>query len=499
MLAPAARDRRALLQVVAVALLVAGYAALGAYLHLALHIDIVYSHAAYVPIVLAGMWWGRRGLVVAGVVACLPVCFRILGAVNAPLWSDVVRIFFFLAVAAAVCELSEKVRAGQKALRISEQEYRLIVEKSLAGILVYRKDETLYANPRIGEMLGYAPENVMAMAVWDLIADEDLPKVRELVKRREEEGFSDLHYECRLIRADGTRIWVDLLSSAAELEGKPAVLVNVYDITGRKQAETKRHELADLARRQEEQLVHSTRLAELGEMAAAVAHDLNQPLTGIRNFASNALYMLEEGGVSSDEVKENLQWITDQVQRAARIIDQMRDMTRKSERQFTPLMVNEIIRESIEFLSPQLKLTGVDVSLALAHGLPCIMGDRTRLEQVFLNLLTNARQAMEITNQRRLTVRTRVDADDDCCMVVEVEDTGVGFSGDESAKIFEAFYSTKKPGHGTGLGLTISQRIIKDHGGDITAEGKLGKGAKFIARLPLANSGDAEKASDPHG
>ena len=336
------------------------------------------------------------------------------------------------------------------------------------------------------------------MTVWDLIAKEDLPKVRQLVMQREAAGSSDLHYECRLVRADDTRIWVDLASSVAEFEGRPAVLVNAYDITVRKETEASRSDLADLTRRQEEQLIHSTRLAELGEMSAAVAHDLNQPLTGIRNFANNALYMLEENAGSPDEVKENLRWITEQVRRAAKIINQMRDMTRKSERQCAPLVVNDIIRESIEFLMPQLKLTGIAVSLDLASDRACVMGDGTRLEQVFLNLLTNARQAMEEKDERRLTVRTYVNPHEDRFLVVEVEDTGTGFPTDQAARLFDAFYSTKKRGHGTGLGLTISQRIIKDHGGTIGAEGKQGKGAKFVVQLPLAESGDSEEASKPH-
>ena len=494
----AAQGRRTSLQVFVIALLVAGYAALGAYLHLALHVHIVYTHAGYIPIVLASMWWGRRGIVVAGVVACLPVCFHFLGLAQAPWWSDAARIFFFLAVAIAVGELSEKVKAGQRALRVSEKKYRLIVEKSLAGILVYRDDHILFANSRIGEMLGRPPRDMVGISVWNLIAEEDLPRVRQLVTRREAEGFPDLRYECRLVRAEGTQIWVDMASSAGDFGGEPAVLVHAYDITDRKETEAKRRELADLARGQEEQLVHSTRLAELGEMSAAVAHDLNQPLTGIRNFANNALYMMEEGAGSADEVRDNLRWITEQVERASRIIRQMRDMTRKSERQFAPLEVNRIIRESVEFLAPQLKLSGVKAELNLASDLPIVMGDSTRLEQVFLNLLTNARQAMEESDERRLMVRTYVDTGEDRSLVIVFEDTGKGFTAEEAPKFFEAFYSTKKRGHGTGLGLTISQRIIKDHGGTIRAEGEPGKGARFLILLPLPEGAGPEEASKPH-
>jgi len=492
----AAEGRRTSVQAVVIALLVACYAAFGAYFHLALHVHIVYTHVGYIPVVLASMWWGRRGLFVAGLVACLPVFFHLLGVATAPLWSDGVRLFFLVAVGIAVGELSEKVRTAQEALRVSEQWYRLLVEKSLAGIFVYNEDDiVVFANPRVAGMLRYRLEEIVGLSVWDLIAEEDLPKVRELVRRRKKEGFSDLHYECRLRRADGGRIWVDIASSVAEFGGKRAVLVNVYDITGRKEAEAKRRKLADLARRQEEELVHSTRLAELGEMAAAVAHDLNQPLTGIRNFASNALYMLEEGAGTAEEVKENLRWITKQVGRASRIIRQMRDMTRKSEREFAPLDVNRIIRESVEFLTPQLRLTGVKVDLKLASDLPRVMGDATRLEQVFLNLLTNARQAMEETMERRLTVRTYAERR---WLVIVFEDTGKGFSATEASKLFEAFYSTKRRGHGTGLGLTISQRIIKDHGGTIRAEGEPGKGARFIVRLPASEGAGPEEASKSH-
>jgi histidine kinase len=480
-------ERERLVRLLVVGVLVASYAGIGLYLNVAHNTSAVYTHFAYIPIVLAGVWWGRRGVVVAAAVGGIILAFHAVGISAGGVWNDLARVVFLLVVALTVGTLSEKVAAGQQAVLRSEEKHRLIVEKSLTGIVVYgdSRFEVLFANPRCERLFGRRPEAMVGMSIWDLIAEEDKPQVRDRVADRRAKGFVGLHYECRLVRADGSRFWAEIASSAATYEGQPAVLVNVYDISDRKEAEEKRRELARLARKQEEQLVHSTRLAELGEMSAAVAHDLNQPLTGIRNFARNALYMLAEGAGSHEDVQENLRLIAEQVDRAAKIIGQMRGMTRKSDRELAPVDLNSIIRESVEFLTPQLRLTGVETTLQLAPDLPPITGDRTRLEQVFLNLLTNARQAMEEAPERRLVVRTSVHTDPDRPVVVEVEDTGKGFADDDVAKLFAPFYSTKKPGHGTGLGLTISQRIIKDHGGAIAATGQPGRGATFTLRLPL--------------
>jgi len=138
----------------------------------------------------------------------------------------------------------------------------------------------------------------------------------------------------------------------------------------------------------------------------------------------------------------------------------------------------------------------VDTRLELAEGLPNVLGDKTRLEQVFLNLLTNARQAMEEAETRLLTVRTALADGAARPVVIEVRDTGKGFTPDEAAKLFTPFYSTKKHGHGTGLGLTISQRIVKDHGGAIAAEGAPGQGASFTIRLPLPKPEGIQEAME---
>ena len=145
-------------------------------------------------------------------------------------------------------------------------------------------------------------------------------------------------------------------------------------------------------------------------MAAAISHELNQPLTGIRNYARNAYYMIDQNAGGEAEVKDNLRLISEQVDRAARIISQMRELTRSSDSIFNLLELNSVIRESVEFLLPQMRLSEVTVSLPLAEDLPPIWGDRIRLAQVFLNLLSNARQAMEGAPVRRLTVVSRRDA-----------------------------------------------------------------------------------------
>jgi len=479
-------DRQPIFRVIVIVALLLGFAGLGIYCEVSHRYDRIYTHFAYVPIVLAGLWWGRRGVWVAALLGLENFLLRHIGAGHGALWGDVAQVFSFLLVSYCVGALAEKVIIGGKALNASEGKYRFLIEKSLSGILVYNDNKIVFVNPRFCEMLGYPPGGIIGKTMLELVHDRDRERVNEIVQKRVTEGLSDLAYECQMTRADGKTIWVDVASSSGNYEGKPAVLVNAYDITDRKEAEEKRRELFELAKKQEEQLVHSTRLAELGEMAAAVAHELNQPLTGIKNFSKNALFMMDNQVGGADDIKANLHRISEQVDRAARIIGQMRELTRKSEQHFALVDINNTLRESIEFLTPHLKLAGVKLILDLSKDLPKVLGDRIRLEQVFLNLLTNARQAMEDSEERRLLIKSYYHSGNSYPVVVEIEDSGKGFSAEEAEKLFTPFYSTKKAGHGTGLGLSISLSIIKNHQGTIEAEGSPGKGAKFTVRLPVS-------------
>ncbi len=458
---------------------------------------LLFDHYPYIPLVIAGIWWGRKAVALAFLFAASAYCMDLFSEGVEPRWAIASRLIPYLFVTWFVGALSFKARSRRKALEASEEEYELLVAKSLTGILIYRDDRIVFASPRFAQMLGCPSEAMVGRSIWDFVHELDRPQIRSIISRRQDGDYGDYRYECRFIRSDGGVIWADVASSGARYQGHQAIMVSAYDITDRKESEEKRRELSELTRRQTEQLVHSTRLAELGEMAAAVAHELNQPLTGIKNYAKNAVYMIENSAGTPQDILSNVRQISEQVDRAARIISQMRQLTRRTERHFAPVDINGIVRDSVEFVMPQFRLSGVEVSVSLGDGLPKVMGDRMWLEQVFLNLLTNARHAMEPVIDRKLHVRTWLDHRRDCPVVAEVTDSGVGFNQEDTDRLFMPFFSTKEVGRGTGLGLSISLNIIQEHRGQIEALGRPGKGATFRVRLPIAGQPGAPSTGTP--
>jgi PAS domain S-box-containing protein len=355
---------------------------------------------------------------------------------------------------------------------------REILQGVSHGVLLLRGGMIAMANCAACRLLGREPGSLDGTPFASLLRPEDAAAGRAVVEK------PDLPHELGLLRRDGSLVPVQALAARIRVDGRSLDVISVTDVSARREAEEGQRALADLSRRQEEQLEHSTRLAELGEMAASISHELNQPLTGIRNYARNAYYMLEQKPGAEDEVKNNLRLISEQVDRAAKIINQMRELTKRTDAAFAVLDVNSVIRESVEFILPQMKLSEVEVSLDLADMLPPVWGDRIRLEQVFLNLLSNARQAMSDAPVRRLVIRSRAGSGVPPGVVVEVADTGKGFSADQAGQLFQPFYTTRKGGH--GLGLSISRAIIQDHKGSIEARGAPGAGAAFTLRLPTA-------------
>ena len=471
-------------QVGIIVTLVLAYIGLAAFFNIVLHTGVLYTHFAYIPIVLASIWWGRKGVFIAIALACFNLLFYIFRVGSSEFWDDFLRVIFFLVVSFCVGILSEKVVAGQYALRRSEEKYRHIFESAFSGIVVCSDDIILLANYRLYEIMGYQEPELTGKSFLNLIYDREKPIVQQSIARLARGEQISSHFESRLIRKDGTVIWCEMVISATQYEESAAVLIHIKDITKEREAEEERRKLIEISRQQQEQLVHSVRLAEMGELAASVAHELNQPLTGIKTFANNAIYMIDEKAGSLDDVRENLTLISKQIDRAKKIINQMRELTRKTELRFEPLDINRTVREIVEFLKPQLELSQIEVKLNLLQDLPPIMGDQVRLEQVFLNLITNARRAMEESQMRRLEIKSYLENAAEDFVVVEILDTGKGFRQEATEKLFMPFYTTKKAGEGTGLGLPIALRIIESHNGRIEAYGVQGKGAKFVVKLP---------------
>jgi PAS domain S-box-containing protein len=443
-----------------------------------LHSGTLYTHFMYLPISIACMWWGMRGLIVAAGLAGVILSMHAFGIAGEGIWNDGVRAVFFLLVAFFIGRLRDMISTGREALARSEDANRSILESSTMGVLVHRDGQVIFANERLSRLLGWEPGSMVGAALDAILGPEAVRSARSL------EAGNELPHEILLVRRNGSPVWVEAAASRVEFGGAEAALLSITDLTASREAEEKRRELVELSRRQEEQLEHSTRLAELGEMAAAISHELNQPLTGIRNYARNAFYMIDQKAGGEEEVKTNLRLISEQVDRAAKIINQMRELTRRSDSTFNPLELSSVIRESVEFMLPQMRLSEVTLTVQLADNLPAIWGDRIRLAQVFLNLLSNARQAMEDTTERRLTISSRCEDQAALPVVVEVRDSGKGFTEEQGRRLFQPFYTTRKAGH--GLGLSISRAIIQDHKGAIEASGAPGTGATFTIRLPAA-------------
>jgi len=236
------------------------------------------------------------------------------------------------------------------------------------------------------------------------------------------------------------------------------------------------------------QLAQSAKLAAVGELAAGVAHELNQPLMVIRGHAQEMI----EGNSVPENIIKDLRLIEKQTGRMMRIIDHLRAFARQSTGAFEQVNLNDVIDDSFTLITQQLKNLNIEIMKELDESIPRIWGDHNRLEQIFLNLMTNAKDAMEEKGEGVLSVKTQpiIDMTGDkngkvTGVLVLFSDTGVGIGDNIMDKIFDPFFTTKEVGKGTGLGLSISYSILKDHGGSITAESNDGTGTTFRLEFPV--------------
>ncbi len=233
--------------------------------------------------------------------------------------------------------------------------------------------------------------------------------------------------------------------------------------------------------RAQEQLINAEKLASLGRMAAGVAHELNSPLTGVVTFAH---LMRKRIPPENAQDAEDLNVIIEQAERCSRIVRGLLGFSRKTASENTMVDVNTLVENTISMVRNQSRFYNIEFDVRFDKSIPEISIDANQIQQVFLNLLINAADAME--EKGKITVSSRLIEDGERFLELQFSDTGPGIAEDIQGKIFEPFFTTKPPGKGTGLGLSVSYGIIKKHGGQISVESEAGKGASFFIRLPVS-------------
>jgi signal transduction histidine kinase len=335
---------------------------------------------------------------------------------------------------------------------------------------------TLAANPHVKVILGYGSETPDAdVRPFDPERFHDAQSRATLLDRLLSDGGL-VNYLVRLRRADQTSVWVELTASAEAMPGGGLRIdALVRDVTERKK-------LDDETRDIYHQLLQAEKMAALGQTVSGVAHELNNPLATILTWSER----LSQKTALDPGLKRGLEIILGEAERAARIVRNLLTFARKRQTTRAMVDINQVVRETLALRSYEQRVTNVTVLDALAAGLPPVFADAHQVQQVLLNLIINAEQAMLSANGRGLlVVRTWHDASREC-VILEINDDGPGIAEGVQAKIFDPFFTTKEVGKGTGLGLTVAYAIVNEHGGRIRLESQPGAGASFFVELPVS-------------
>ena len=328
-----------------------------------------------------------------------------------------------------------------------------------------------FVSPRCCEVLGYADDEIREMKLGARTHPEDLPELMSLygdiisAKR----SFASLEMRVRHKTGEWRRILFNFSPLFDENEKIEGVVLSGRDVTDLK--------------RLEEQLIQAEKLAAMGQMLAGVAHELNNPLTAILGVTE---LVCEREGLD-ESMKRQLDLTHRQARRAARIVQNLLEFSRPASPQRKPIDISTIMERTLQLHEHSLRRNQVEVDFTPRTDLPPIVGDANQLIQVFLNLISNAEQAIrEVRDSGRIQIRLALASGN---VVTTVQDDGVGISPEAMPKLFDPFYTTKRPGGGTGLGLSICLSIAREHGGTIQAEALPGGGSAFSVYLPTATEG----------
>jgi PAS domain S-box-containing protein len=348
-----------------------------------------------------------------------------------------------------------------------------------AVVMVDRDSTITRVNPEFTKIFGYTTEEAIGRRIKDLITPDDLQEeVNGFMNRMVQTGEA-FTVETDCTHKSGTRVPVSLICVPVSSKGSGNIGYVIYrDIT-----ETRRHQQEQLRYHAIQlELAHANRIAALGQLSASIAHELNQPLTGIITNCATCARMLTREPPDLDAAREAVRRTLRDGNRASEVVARLRALFNRQESASESVDLNEATREVIGLSLNEIQNNRVIVRTELADDLPLVTADRVQLQQVVLNLLRNALDAMNTVHDRPRDLLIRTERDEGDCVRLSVKDAGVGFDVQALDKLFEPFFSTKNDG--MGVGLSVSRSIIENHQGRLWAELNQGPGATFLFTVP---------------
>ncbi|MGB8063554.1 MAG: PAS domain S-box protein [Candidatus Sulfotelmatobacter sp.] len=380
-------------------------------------------------------------------------------------------------------ELDRQVAQRTAELAVAEERWRSVFQNSAIGVaLTDLNGRFLAANPVYEQMLGYTEEELQNLSFLDITHEEEVEASRTLTEELLEGKRRQYQIEQQYRRKNGSLMWVrNNVSMVPGTERVPRFLMALSeDITRRRLSE----EALSKAR---SELAHVSRVTSLGALTASIAHEVNQPLSGIITNASTCLRMLATDPPQIEGARETARRTIRDGNRMSEVITRLRALFSKKEAATESVNLNDAVLEVIALSIVELQKNRVMLRPELADNLPLVTGDRVQLQQVILNLLRNGSDAMSTVEDRRRQLVIRTERDGGDRVRLTVQDAGVGFDPQAADRLFDAFYTTK--GEGMGIGLSVSRSIIESHHGRLWATLNDGPGAAFSFSIPRASEG----------
>lgn len=433
---------------------------------------------------------------------------------EAVLQAMVLAAFVYIALVLLVLFLQARWRIGRErrafqrrelnALAERERQVSAIITNTHAGLITLDSQGRVESvNPTAEKLFGISVESIRDHAFTELIRPEEHEACERVIGAASCRDMPELTLESSGVRADGSHFPIELTIGCMALAGDRHFIVTVHDMTERKQYEDElqrarealetrvEERTSDLRRTNDRlleemqqhrstqnELIQTAKLAVLGQLAAGINHELNQPLTAIRNYADNAAAFLKLN--KPERVEVNLQEIAGLTERMAKIIHPLKEFSRQSSDQPGPTSLKAVRDGAMSMMYGRLDKSGVELNWPELNDI-YVLGDTLRLEQVLVNLLSNALQAMAQSPVKRIDV-TLEQAEG--LVRLKLHDTGPGIAADDMQRVFEPFFTTKQRGEGLGLGLSISHRIMENLGGRLSVANHPQGGALFTLELP---------------